>query len=190
MQSTHSMNAGFINRLITFINHEIVKFEFGYIDDVGMREAMAENLVMMPDALVSEGKRSCLYQVQKKLNSGSCAYGYQLTLDNIQGLLFHPTLIEWLNSDLENQSEPMDAASALNNLADLAGFHVSIHGEEALDPAYLSRFNSQVPDYCKFKFSSTELMLLYYYYKFSCEFLDWQQYRRRNATRRIRLVKT
>jgi hypothetical protein len=136
---------------------------------------MAKTLIIEPDALLSEGKEPCLLQAAKYISESDLIDGYQLTVDDIRGILFHSHMLDLIFKYVDAETEPKPALNFYNDLADAAGHHVLMYAEDALSQGYLEYFNEKLPEFFEHQITSSELRLLYYYYIFASELIEWRE---------------
>ena len=171
MKTMHSLDYEFLSKLGTTCNAELLRCDTDF--DEPKIAKIAYSMSLPADHLLSSNVRPCLISAAQKVSESGVTNGYELTLSDIMGVLFM-----WRMMTLIAQNVPpeMDARSQLNffrDLADQAGYHVQMFEEEAYDEGMLSHFQSKLPDYFTHKIESDELRLLYCFYFFGSEYLDW-----------------
>jgi len=137
---------------------------------------IASSLSLKPGFLLSSSKKLCLNKTANLITASGLTNGYQITLDDVKGILFMWPMITTI---IKNVPSSMDVRSCLNlfyDLSDNAGYHVEMYAEDSLEDNYLSHFNDKLPDYFTHKIEQDELRLLYYFYVFGSSYLDWLEY--------------
>ena len=188
MKSTHSLKHELLNEIVMVANAEMLRCDLHLDLDTEEITKMAQLLVTYPEALLSKTKEPCLLQVAASVKKSGLSDGYLLTLDDIKGVLFHSHMLSLIFKHVNREIELKPALNFFNDLADAAGHHVLMYAEDSLSQGCLEYFNKKLPEFFEHQITSTELRLLYYYYIFASELIEWREDMNRGERPLLRLV--
>lgn len=191
MKTTHSLEHELLNEIIMVSNAEMLRCDFPFVSGLDTEEKikMAKYLVIDPEALLSKTKEPCLLQVAECVKESGLSNGYSLTLEDIKGVLFHSHMLSLIFEHVSGEIEHKQALNFYNDLADAAGHHVLMYAEDSLSQGYLDYFNEKLPEFFEHQVTSTELRLLYYYYVFASELIEWREEGNQQDQSHLKLVK-
>jgi len=171
MKTMHSLDLEFTDKITLMANAGVLRYTRDYDEEKIAK--MAPGFSPQADFLLSSSNNSCLSETANLITESGLTEGYQVTLNDIRGILFMWPMITKI---IENVPSSMDVKTCLcffYDLSDNAGHHYLMHEDNYLKPHYLSHFNSKIPDSFTHEISSEELSLLSCFYFFGSNYLDW-----------------
>ncbi len=190
MKTTHSLEHELLNKIVMVANAEMLRCDLPFLSGLGTEEKnkMAQYLVIEPDALLSKTKEPSLLKTAECVKESGLSNGYPLTLDDTRGVLFHSHMLSLIFDHINEKIERKSALNFYNDLADAAGHHVLMYAEDSLSQGYIEYFNEKLPDFFEHQVTSTELRLLYYYYSFASELIEWLEENNQQDQPHLKLV--
>lgn len=191
MKTTHSVDHELVNEIVMVANAEMLICSMPFLSSLGTEEKtkMAKHLVTEPEALLSKTKEPCLLRAVECVKESGLINGYPLTLDDMKGVLFRPHMLDFIFKYVDVEIEKKQALNFFNDLADAAGYHILMYDEDSLNQGHLKYFNEKLPEYFEHQITSTELSLLYYYYTFASELIEWREEDNQQDQPHLKLVK-
>lgn len=171
MKTAHSISHELVHEMVLLANAEMFKCEFGFELKAEEIPKMAESMQILPEALFSESKEPCLLEAAERVYQSGLTYGYTLTINDMKGILSRSYMLSVIYKKVNGEMDHKAVLNLYSDLADAVFHHVHIFNED-IDLDY---FNQKVPEFFEHQITLAEFYLLFYYYSFAANLMEWQE---------------
>jgi hypothetical protein len=172
MKTMHSLSTDLLIEIARIASTELLRCDTDF-DEEEIAE-LALGMIMPAAKLYTKEITHCLLKAAEGINKSGLMNGYEVTVDEVIGIIFMWPMVGII---LENVPSDMDTKQVVNffyDIADLAGYHLSLHSSNAFSEDSLAHFNSKLPQYFTHTIEGAELSAIGGFYAFGANYLEYQ----------------